>query len=222
MDKDKILKEFDTLSKSKKQSAAGLKITLLFALIVIVLVLIWGFGISMTALNKVVVVERSGEYLKTHAENNEDLFDALVKNTCSQLTMYANSFDRLTLKRNQAKAAFYANTKDLNAVFAKYYNDKAYSDALQNGVIYKCEFEKLLKITGSNSPYQLSFTSVLSLYPENGNVIRFRIYTDGELMKSTPQFPENVTGFFFNSFTQRIERISDEEMKNDSINAKQM
>jgi len=184
---------------------------------VVVLVLIWGYGISTTALDKVVIVERSGEYLKTHAESNEDLFNALVQNTCAQITQYTNSFDRLTLKRNQAKAAFYANTKDLNVIFAKYFNDKAYSDALQNGVTYKCEFEKLISVKGANSPYQVNFTSILCIYPENGSVIRFRIFSDGEMIKSTPQFPENVTGFFFNSLTQRIERMSDVSASNDSI-----
>jgi len=88
MDKEKILNDFDTLAKAKKQSATSLKLALLFALIVVILVLIWGFSISMTALNKVVIVERSGEYLKTHAESNEDLFNALVQNTCAQVTQF--------------------------------------------------------------------------------------------------------------------------------------
>lgn len=217
MNKEKILKEFDTLSSAKKQSATSLKLALFFALIVVVLVLIWGFGVSITALNKVVIVERSGEYLKTHAESNEELFNALVQNTCAQVTQYANSFERTTLKGNQAKAAFYANMKDLNVIYAKYFSDKAYSDALNNGVIYKCQFEKLLSLKGSNSPYIVSFTSILSIYPENGNIVRFRIYSDGEVMKSAPQFPENVTGFFFNSLTQRVERMSDITVNGDSI-----
>lgn len=50
-----------------------------FALVVVVLVLAWGLVVNFTALDKVVVVERSGEYLKTHAEDSEALFLALVK-----------------------------------------------------------------------------------------------------------------------------------------------
>lgn len=41
--------------------------------------LAWGLVVNFTALDKVVVVERSGEYLKTHAEDSEALFLALVK-----------------------------------------------------------------------------------------------------------------------------------------------
>ena len=37
--------------------------------------------VNFTALDKVVVVERSGEYLKTHAEDSEALFLALVIKT---------------------------------------------------------------------------------------------------------------------------------------------
>ena len=113
MNKDDILKEFDTLAEAKRKGAVNLKLCLGFALLVVVLVLAWGLTVNFSALNKVVVVERSGEYLKTHAEDAEDLFIALVKNTCSEATRYANSFDRLNMKRNQAHAAFYINKNDL-------------------------------------------------------------------------------------------------------------
>ena len=42
-------------------------------LVVVVLVLAWGLVVNFTALDKVVVVERSGEYLKTHAEDSARL-----------------------------------------------------------------------------------------------------------------------------------------------------
>jgi len=110
--------------------------------------------------------------------------------------------------------------KDLNVIFAKYFQDKAYSDVMNNGVIYRCQFEKLLTLKGSNGPYQVSFTSILSISLGNGTIVRFRIFSDGEIMKSAPQFPENVTGFFFNSLTQRVERMSDISANGDSITVK--
>lgn len=143
MNKDDILKDFDTLAEAKRKGAVNLKLCLGFALVVVVLVLAWGLVVNFTALDKVVVVERSGEYLKTHAEDSEALFLALVKKTCAEATGYANSFDRLNLKKNQAHAAFYVNKNDLNAVFSKYYNDKAYFDAVQNGAVYKCEIDSI-------------------------------------------------------------------------------
>lgn len=173
----------------------------------VVLVLAWGLAVNFSALDKVVVVERSGEYLKTTAEDAEDLFIALVKNTCAEATRYANSFDRLNMKRNQAHAAFYVNKNDLNAVFSKYYNDKAYFDAAQNGAVYKCELESVDKISGDNEPYQVEFTSVLTVYGVSGQKVKFLIRTKGELVRTTPQYPENVTGFFFTQFLQQLVRI---------------
>lgn len=210
MEKEKILADFDGLAEAKKKNAANLKLCLCFALLVVVLVLIWGFMVSTTALNKVVVVERSGEYLKTHAEDGEALFFALVKNTCAEAVKYANSFDRLNLKRNQAHAAFYINKNDLNAVFSKYYNDKAYFDATQNGAKYTCVLDSVQTISGTNPPYRVLFSSTLTIHAVSGQTFKFLIRTDGELITTTPQFPENVTGFFFNKYIQQITRIPDE------------
>ena len=209
MDKKEILREFDELVTSKKHGARNLKLCLIFALIVVVLVLVWGFSVSQSALNKVVVVERSGEYLKTHAEPAEELFIALVKNTCAEATKYANSFDRLNLKRNQAKAAFYINKNDLNAIQSKYYNDKAYFDAVQNGAVYSCEIDSVQTLSGNNSPYKVAFSSTLTVQGVSGQKLTFLIRTNGELVKTSPQFPENVTGFFFNQFNQQIIRIQE-------------
>lgn len=179
----------------------------------IIMVAPFAFTIVETALDKVVVVERSGEYLKTHAEDSEALFLALVKKTCAEATGYANSFDRLNLKKNQAHAAFYVNKNDLNAVFSKYYNDKAYFDAVQNGAVYKCEIDSIQTIAGDNEPYKVAFTSTLTIYGVSGQKLRFLIRTKGEIVRTTPQFPENVTGFFFNQFIQQIVRIEQEPEK---------
>lgn len=191
MNKDDILKDFDTLAEAKRKGAVNLKLCLGFALVVVVLVLAWGLVVNFTALDKVVVVERSGEYLKTHAEDSEALFLALVKKTCAEATGYANSFDRLNLKKNQAHAAFYVNKNDLNAVFSKYYNDKAYFDAVQNGAVYKCEIDSIQTIAGDNEPYKVAFTSTLTIYGVSGQKLRFLIRTKGEIVRTTPQFPEN-------------------------------
>ena len=105
MNKDDILKDFDTLAEAKRKGAVNLKLCLGFALVVVVLVLAWGLVVNFTALDKVVVVERSGEYLKTHAEDSEALFLALVKKTCAEATGYANSLDRKSTRLNSSHQA---------------------------------------------------------------------------------------------------------------------
>ena len=136
-----------------------------------------------------------------------------MKKTCAEATGYANSFDRLNLKKNQAHAAFYVNKNDLNAVFSKYYNDKAYFDAVQNGAVYKCEIDSIQTIAGDNEPYKVAFY----FHPDDlrrfGAEAKVLIRTKGEIVRTTPQFPENVTGFFFNQFIQQIVRIEQEPEK---------
>lgn len=206
MDKDKILSEFDNLTIAKKQSATTLKLCLAFALIVVILVLIWGFSVSQTALNKVVVISKSGEYLQTEAVDTEALFIARIQSTCNYATSYANSFDRQSIKLNQAKAQFYVNRSDLNAIFNKYFNDRAYNDATNGGSVYTCNLEHVDKIEGDNEPYKVSFTSILDV-SAGGKMYRFRIYSDGEILSTTPRYPENVTGFTFSKLIQRVEKV---------------
>ena len=159
------------------------------------------------------MVERSGEYLKTHAEDSEALFLALVKNTCAEATRYANSFDRISLKRNQAHAAFYVNKNDLNAVFSKYYNDKAYFDAAQNGAVINARLTACSIFPAAMGRTRVEFTSILTVYGVSGQQLRFLIRTRGELVRTTPQFPENVTGIFFNQFLQQIVRVRQDTPK---------
>ena len=51
---------------------------------------------NFTPLDKVVVVERSGEYLKTHAEDSEALFLALVTGVEERFPLLVNQFDVYT------------------------------------------------------------------------------------------------------------------------------
>lgn len=210
MNKEKILSEFDHLSRSKKQSATVLKLCLVFALLVVILMLIWGFAISQTALNKVVVLSKSGEYLQTEAVNAEALFNARIQSTCNFATSYANSFDRQSIKMNQAKAQFYINRNDLNAIFQKYFNDRSYNDATNAGAVYECHLEQVESIEGNNEPYKVRFTSLLSIF-SGSKVFRFRIHSDGELIGTSPRYPENVTGFMFSRLVQSLEKIPTEQ-----------
>lgn len=218
MKKEKVLKDFDTLVQAKKVSSTNMKICLFFSLLVVISVLAWGAYISLTALNKVVVVDRSGEYLQTSAERKTELFAALIKNTCAQATKYANTFDKVNIKRNQAYASFYINQSDLTAITNKYYNDKAYFDAINNGVIYKCQIDSLLSFQGQNEPYKVRFLSTLTVYTASGTQRKFRIVSEGTIVKTTPQFPENVTGFFFNQLMQNWTLQEETQEKEETTN----
>lgn len=204
--KKNIIDGFDTYAKSKKTSATALKWCLIFSFAVIISVLFWAFSVSVTAIEKVVVVDRSGEYLKIATDSNEKLFQALIKSTCEKATHYANTFDRLNIWENQAKAAFYADKDILQRIFVKYQTDAAYHDALENGTVYKCELEEVQEIKGINEPFEVTYTSILNVY-YGTNITRYRIHSTGMLIKTTVQYPDNVTGFFFKSLNQKVEKL---------------
>ena len=73
--------------------------------------------------------------------------------------------------------------------------------------VYKCELDSVQRIAGDNEPYQVEFSSTLTIHSVSGQKLKFLIRTRGELVRTTPQFPENVTGFFFSQFLQQIIRI---------------
>lgn len=205
MMEDGILEKFREMDKAKRQQAGIVRIALLFALVVVLATLFWGWKVSNDAYNKIVVVERSGEYLKTTSEEREKLFISLVKSTCAQLTTYANSFDRATIEENQARALFLCEKEAISQVFALYKSEKSYFEALERGVVYKTELEKVSFI-GEKEPYKVKFTSILSIY-DGSRESRFRIFSEGGLTKVTPVYPNNTTGLFFSYYEQVIRNV---------------
>lgn len=208
MMKDDVLDKFRELDKAKKQQANFSKLILGFAIVVIALALMFAFSVSNSALDKVVVVERSGEYLKTTSENREKLFVSLVKTTCSQFVYYANSFDRNSIEDNKAKALFLCEQKSANQIFALYTEEKSYYEAIERGVIYNCNLEEVTFI-GKEEPFKVEFTSILTI--RDGEIEKkFKVFSEGYLSRVTPVYPTNNTGFFFSKYVQRIRNINQE------------
>lgn len=208
MNEEKILRSFEELSKAKKDNKNRNRLVVVLAGVAILGAFVFSFSVVQSAMNKIIVVDRAGEYLKISAEDSEQLFTTLVKATCSHLTHYANSFDRLTIKQNQAKAMILCHKNELQPVFNLYNQEKSYHEALERGVIYYCELEQVTVI-GNTKPYHVEFTSILTITDGNRQT-RFRIFSEGNLIPTTPQYPENTTGFFFTSYKQTLKPIANE------------
>jgi hypothetical protein len=67
-------------------------------------------------------------------------------------------------------------------------------------------FEKLHRVGIRDDGYNVLFTSILSIH-DAGGVKRIRIYSRGDAIRTTPSYPENVTGFFFRNYTQEYELL---------------
>lgn len=215
MNKDNIIKDFDDLALAKRKNTGIMKMIIAFAAFVIVAVLVWGMTVVNTAMGKIIVVDRSGEYLKTSIESNEKLFYSLLSNQCALTAFYVNSFDKLSINENQSWASFMATKDELNRIYAKFNQERAYSDAIDRGVSYKCKFKEIEKISGTSEPYHVVFTSVLSII--DGTVTKkILIRSEGDIIRHNPHYPENVTGFYFSSYTQTYEELHEESTSDNS------
>ncbi|MDH6311068.1 hypothetical protein M2451_003888 [Dysgonomonas sp. PFB1-18] len=203
MDKEKILNDFDVVLKAKKTSSTTLKIIIFFCLIVIIASLFFAFYSMNNAMNKVIVVDSGGLYLKTISEDREQLQTTLILTTCSTLMKTINSFDRNSITDNQASAYYYCAKNELLPVFEKYKQEKCYQNVVDRGVIYRCDMENVSFIGKDKEPFDVHFTAILQEI--DGSFIRkYRIQAQGKLIAVKPEYPKNNTGYFFSEYRQEI------------------
>ena len=201
-----ILRDFNKYADARKNFTFRTKLVFVFCSATIAMVLFFSYQVVNNAINKILVVNEGGEFVRFRAVRQDLLYESLLKSHCASTTYYLNSFDRLSLQENQARALFLVDKGEANAVFAKYQADRAYGDALELGVIYKTEFESLTDMSVSGEEYHVRFTSILSIV--NGSEIKkVRIISEGTAIRTTPRYPENVSGFFFRTYNQQYENL---------------
>ena len=201
-----ILRDFNKYADARKNFTLRTKLVFVFCSATIAMVLCFSYQVVNNAMNKILVVNEGGEFVRFRAVRQDLLYESLLKSHCAFTAYYLNSFDRLSLQENRARALFLVDKGEANAVFAKYQADRAYGDALELGVIYKTEFESLTDMSVSGEEYHVRFTSILSIV--NGSEIkRVRIISEGTAIRTTPRYPENVSGFFFRTYNQQYENL---------------
>lgn len=201
-----ILRDFNKYADARKNFTLRTKLVFIFCSVAIAMVLFFSYQVVNNAMNKILVVNEGGEFVRFRAVRQDLLYESLLKSHCAFTAYYLNSFDRLSLQENRARALFLVDKGEANAVFAKYQADRAYGDALELGVIYKTEFESLTDMSVSGEEYHVRFTSILSIV--NGSEIKkVRIISEGTVIRTTPRYPENVSGFFFRTYNQQYENL---------------
>ena len=203
VNKTNLTKGFLSYVEAKRKQALYLKLFFASATFIVLAVLYYSYSIVKHANDNVLVVSTGGEILPVESTELEELYKALLVTHCYSVSYYVNSFDVNNIKNNQARAAFLVNQADLNAVFGKYQYDKAYSDAINKGVVYRCNFDRVedLQQVGNGSEYQVLFTSTLSVMSSN-DTKKIRIVSNGTLIRVTPRYPENPTGYYFKNYVQ--------------------
>lgn len=185
MDIKNMVRDFASLGEAKKRSSVYVKAVSLLCAAIVALVL---FFMNMTVrgvTDRILVGNTGGEFLQLKSMETDKLYETLLKAHCNAVAYYVNSFDRMSISGNQAQAVFLVEKSELNAIWNKYLNDRAYADAADRGVIYKCVFEKLHRVGIRDDGYNVLFTSILSIH-DAGGVKRIRIYSRGDAIRTTP------------------------------------
>lgn len=208
-----MVRDFSSLGEAKKRSSLYVKAISLLCAAIVALVLFFMNLTFRQITDKILVVNTGGEFLQLKSMETDKLYQALLNAHCNAVAYYVNSFDRMSITNNQAQAVFLVEKSELNAIWNKYLNDRAYADAADRGIIYKCAFERLQRVERQDDGYNVVFTSVLSIY-DSGRVKRIRIYSRGDAIRTTPAYPENVTGFFFRNYTQEYELLTKTDENN--------
>lgn len=211
INKDSFLKGFYSYLEAKKKQALYLKMFFLSATVIVIALLYYSYALANKAMDKVIVVSTGGQFLPIESSEQETLYQTLLTTHCYSVSYYVNSFDVNNIKNNQARAAFLVNQVDLNAIFGKYQYDKSYSDAINKGVVYRCNFNKIdqLQSFGNGSEYQVVFSSILDVI-DNIGISQFKVVSRGTAIRVTPRYPENPTGWYFKNYTQEYSPITKE------------
>lgn len=209
INKTLLIEKFCSYVSAKRKQALYLKLFFASSTVVIVSVLFYAYATVKNASEQILVVSTGGQFLTTETMELDQLYKTLLAAHCYSVSYYANSFNVNNIKNNQARAAFLVNQTDLNAIYGKYKYDQAYSDAINKGVVYQCEFNRIesLKSIDNGSMYDVVFTSVLSVM-DNVETKRFQIVSKGTAIRVTSRFPENPTGFYFKNYIQEYYSIN--------------
>jgi hypothetical protein len=128
-----ILRDFNKYADARKNFTLRTKLVFVFCSATIAMVLFFSYQVVNNAMNKILVVNEGGEFVRFRAVRQDLLYESLLKSHCAFTAYYLNSFDRLSLQENRARALFLVDKGEANAVFAKYQADRAYGDALEPG-----------------------------------------------------------------------------------------
>lgn len=119
-----ILRDFSGLAEARRNHTFRTKLVFIFSAVTIAMVLLFAYRVVNGAMNKILVVNEGGEFVHFKAVRQDMLYESLLKNHCYHTAYYLNSFDRLSLQENRARALFLVNKPDANTIFAKYQADR--------------------------------------------------------------------------------------------------
>lgn len=207
----KTIRGYDDLLEAKRSTANSVKIAIglcvFFGLVMIGIVV----SVHTSTVNSVKVVDQNGTILPSSLGNQENLLTSFVETHCANTVYYLNTFDRLTIKENQARALFLINADDANRIFNQFTSQSFYADALTRGVVFTTRYDKLIGVDVSKEPYRVRFQSIMTVSDNDQPPVRYLVISEGEITNFSAQYPENQVGLYFKSYAQEFKKLEENE-----------
>ncbi|WP_075344133.1 hypothetical protein [Tenacibaculum agarivorans] len=201
MDKETL---YNGLVESKKSSAKQTKLYVYGCVAIVAMVLVFAFMIFSSTMDKLVVIDQKGNEVQSHITTREKVLETTVTKFCSETTYLGNTFDRITLKENQAKLKFIMEEKSALRLWGFFKQNKHYNDALYRGYAYKGKFIKMLKMDLSQKPYAVQFLGELEVY-EGANLSRkIPFVAKGKITERSAKYPESYLGWYMTDYLQNF------------------
>ena len=210
MKEKEFIQKYNGLQASKKSSVTIALIYGICSLIAFIAVLIWAYGVHQSSVNEIKVVDKVGNVLNSSTVRKDKLIKSLIEAQCATTVYYANSFDNLTLKENQARTLFLMNQTDARKIFETYKENNQYHDALQRGYDFETEYLEMKDFDSSKEPFEVSFISKLKISQGDKAPSVYYIVSHGQIITHTPQYPENPYGYYFKSYSQEFKQTENE------------
>ena len=99
-----ILKDFSGLAEARKSYTLRTRLVFIFCGVTIAMVLFFAHSVVNNAMNKILVVNEGGEFVHFKSMRQDLLYESLLKGHCRRTAYFLNSFDRLSLQENRARA----------------------------------------------------------------------------------------------------------------------
>lgn len=219
--KEPILKGYDDVVEGKRNGRLAMRLIVVFASIITVSALLFSFLSQATSANKMKVIDSTGRVIPSDLRREEEVRISTVQAHLSNAFFYLNSFDRNSIKENQARALFLVDKISADRVFSGYNRTGAYNDALQSGYLYRAKFTKLTKLEGNSEPFSFEIEGELTV-TDGKRVMKSLIVGKGSIRYTSPNYPNNPQGMLVYDYLQEYRDMPIEKEEQTPVSTDQM
>lgn len=198
---------YDSLVESKKKNSRNIKLYIISCTVIVGMVLFFAFGIVIKTFNKLQVIDKKGNHYPSELTTREKVLETTIAKFCSEIAYYANTFDRNSLKENQARTKFIMEEKSVFRLWSFYKKENHYYDATQRGFSYKGVFKKIIKSDLTKKPYEVQFIGEVEIYEGARLTKKLPFIAKGIIASRTAKFPEAYLGWYMTDYLQNFKRI---------------